>query len=159
MNSRAKQKGFTIVELLIVIVVIGILAAITIVAYNGIQDRSKFTRARSDFNAMQKGLEMYKANYGGYPLTPSDGWIWSHNSPTGYIPGIVSEFANTLPTIADGSGMYLYRSIGGAEYKIIKHKSGGIVAGEWDQVPASMKDQYIANKDRYGVWSPGGSAL
>jgi prepilin-type N-terminal cleavage/methylation domain-containing protein len=35
--SKQKQRGFTIVELLIVIVVIGILAAITIVAYNGIQ--------------------------------------------------------------------------------------------------------------------------
>jgi general secretion pathway protein G len=35
-----KQTGFTIVELLIVIVVIGILAAITLVAYNGLQDRA-----------------------------------------------------------------------------------------------------------------------
>jgi prepilin-type N-terminal cleavage/methylation domain-containing protein len=38
-----KQTGFTIVELLIVIVVIGILAAITIVAYNGIQDRARLS--------------------------------------------------------------------------------------------------------------------
>jgi prepilin-type N-terminal cleavage/methylation domain-containing protein len=38
-----KQAGFTIVELLIVIVVIGILAAITIVAYNGIQDRARLS--------------------------------------------------------------------------------------------------------------------
>jgi len=36
-----KQSGFTIVELLIVVVVIAILAAITIVAYNGIQNRAK----------------------------------------------------------------------------------------------------------------------
>ena len=41
MSSMRKNVGFTIVELLIVIVVIGILAAITIVAYNGIQDRAK----------------------------------------------------------------------------------------------------------------------
>jgi prepilin-type N-terminal cleavage/methylation domain-containing protein len=42
-----KQTGFTIVELLIVIVVIGILAAITIVAYNGIQDRARLSAGLS----------------------------------------------------------------------------------------------------------------
>jgi prepilin-type N-terminal cleavage/methylation domain-containing protein len=43
------KSGFTIVELLIVIVVIGILAAITIVAYNGIQDRANDTSVKSDY--------------------------------------------------------------------------------------------------------------
>ncbi|MES2630409.1 MAG: prepilin-type N-terminal cleavage/methylation domain-containing protein [Patescibacteria group bacterium] len=42
-----KQKGFTIVELLIVVVVIAILAAITITAYNGIQNRAKASAAQS----------------------------------------------------------------------------------------------------------------
>lgn len=45
MQRGQKQKGFTIVELLIVIVVIGILAAITIVAYNGIQERARMSSA------------------------------------------------------------------------------------------------------------------
>ena len=40
-NSLRKDRGFTIVELLIVIVVIAILAAITIDDYNGIQNRAK----------------------------------------------------------------------------------------------------------------------
>ena len=46
MHEKLTQKrtGFTIVELLIVIVVIGILAAITIVAFNGIQTRAKNTQ-------------------------------------------------------------------------------------------------------------------
>lgn len=51
-NSREQLRGFTIVELLIVIVVIAILAAITIVAYNGIQDRAYDTTVKSDLQAM-----------------------------------------------------------------------------------------------------------
>jgi prepilin-type N-terminal cleavage/methylation domain-containing protein len=49
-----KQTGFTIVELLIVIVVIGILAAITIVAYNGIQDRARTAQINADMQSLDK---------------------------------------------------------------------------------------------------------
>ena len=54
-----KQKGFTIVELLIVIVVIAILAAISIVAYNGIQDRAKNNATIQAANQLQKLVSAY----------------------------------------------------------------------------------------------------
>lgn len=62
-----KQTGFTIVELLIVIIVIGILAAITIVAYNGVQGRANDTAIQSDLQNIAKKLELYKADFGIYP--------------------------------------------------------------------------------------------
>ena len=55
---KIMKKGFTIVELLIVIVVIAILAAISIVAYNGIQNRSKVTKANSDLVTLRKAIEV-----------------------------------------------------------------------------------------------------
>ena len=58
----AKQKGFTIVELLIVIVVIAILAAITIVAYNGIQTRAKTERANSELRMLEKAILSARIN-------------------------------------------------------------------------------------------------
>lgn len=76
-----KTKGFTIVELLIVIVVIGILAAITIVAFNGVQQRAKNTQATSDLTNIKKAMLAYKARHGELPPT-GDAWNYSTNPPT-----------------------------------------------------------------------------
>lgn len=66
----AKQKqptGFTIVELLIVIVVIGILAAITVVAFNGIQERARNTKTISAVKDYIKIYSSYAVDYDVYP--------------------------------------------------------------------------------------------
>jgi prepilin-type N-terminal cleavage/methylation domain-containing protein len=55
-TPASKQKGFTIVELLIVIVVIGILAAITIVAYNGVTQRAQEAKISSDVANLVKAV-------------------------------------------------------------------------------------------------------
>ncbi|MCA9336225.1 MAG: prepilin-type N-terminal cleavage/methylation domain-containing protein [Candidatus Saccharibacteria bacterium] len=62
-----KQTGFTIVELLIVIVVIAILAAITIVSYNGIQQRSRDSWRVNDASAVKKALSLYKVDNASFP--------------------------------------------------------------------------------------------
>ncbi len=66
-HAKSRQSGFTIVELLIAIVIIGILAAITIVAYNGIQNRAIEASVRSDMVNAGKKLELLKAELTTYP--------------------------------------------------------------------------------------------
>ncbi len=61
------RRGFTIVELLIVIVVIGILAAIVIVAYNGITQRAHVAALQSDLSGAASQLEIDNVSNGAYP--------------------------------------------------------------------------------------------
>jgi len=79
MSLRLKKKtniraGFTIVELLIVIVVIGILAAITIVAFNGVQNKAKTSVVQNDIAQSIRKLESLKVTDASekYPATQAD---------------------------------------------------------------------------------------
>lgn len=102
--NRQKQTGFTIVELLIVIVVIGILAAITIVAFNGVQKRARDTQRLSDANAIVKSIEQYKVLNGNFPpigysgLGNQSGWEASAREANG-------EFLAPLKTLNFSDGV------------------------------------------------------
>lgn len=66
-SLRNKQSGFTIIELLIVIVVIGILAALVLNAFGNIQERARDTERQSDINSIHTQLELYYADNTSYP--------------------------------------------------------------------------------------------
>lgn len=66
-RNRSKIRGFTIVELLIVIVVIAVLAAISIIAYNGIQNRTNNSAVQSDLSMIIKKMEIYNIDHNDYP--------------------------------------------------------------------------------------------
>lgn len=83
MTSKIKKnnKGFTIVELLIVIVIIGILAALVLNSFRGVQERARDTERQTDINAQAGQLEVYYTDNSGYPViadVSTDSWITSN---------------------------------------------------------------------------------
>ena len=64
---RASYKAFTIIELLVVIVVIGIIAAVSIVAYNGVQARARDVANDSNITNILKIAELHRAQEDVYP--------------------------------------------------------------------------------------------
>ena len=68
-RERKESRAFTIVELLVVIVVIGILAAITIVSYSGISSKAIAVSLTSDLDSDAKLLQLYRVDNGVFPTT------------------------------------------------------------------------------------------
>lgn len=115
MKKWAKQKGFTIVELLIVIVIIGILAAITIVAYNGIQARARDNVRKQDLAQLSKALKLYAVNVGDYAEalcgsggSSSYGWLVSDYDGVGPLKPIntcLTEDGHLTKALIDPGGL------------------------------------------------------
>lgn len=75
-NSRLRSSGFSLLELLVVIGIIGILVGIGAISYTSAQTRARDSRRRGDVEAVGKALEQYYAqNNGTYPVsTDCDGY-------------------------------------------------------------------------------------
>lgn len=138
---RNGQRGFTIVELLIVIVVIAILAAIVIVAYNGIQNRANDTAIQADLRNLAVQVYNYQTMNGDYPTgnynlgitgipvfhaaRPAYQAIYG-NGNLFYCAGMVNGVSSYALISKSQSGTaYMYSSWGGA----------GLYTGPWGGYP------------------------
>lgn len=120
------RKGFTIVELLIVIVVIGILAAITVVAYSGITSRARTTKAQTAASNVQKVAEAYNADNGYYPSTIAHFTAGSLSTklPSG-LTIIGTTAALTALTVSEKEKTVVYESCGATASPAATAVTGG----------------------------------
>lgn len=112
---RKTTSGFTIVELLITVVIIGILAAITVVAFNGIQDRARTAKINSDLAALNKAVQVARTLENSL-MTNITGSIWTSGScealPSGsdlsnktLASDCWADYTNTLNLLSTASGI------------------------------------------------------
>lgn len=154
-NNR--NAGFTIIELLIVIVILGILAAIIIIFYQGLQARAGDTRRQNDIHTAEKLIKLHKAATGSYPQTTNGnvvdgatGVTTDVNCDVGtrsidWLPGIAPALASQLPQSdgsrphGAGSGCYKYWS-NGTDY----------VLSAWGAVQAGPKEGDLYRRLGFG---------
>ena len=83
---RDEEEGFTLVELMVVIVILGLLATVVLVNVLPSQDRAMATKARADISTLEQAMEMYRLDNFSYP-TGADGLNALVSAPPGAQPG------------------------------------------------------------------------
>ena len=135
-QNNINKSGFTIVELLIVIVVIAILAAITIVAYNGITARANSSSAQSTAANVLKKVEAYNAEEGSYPNRPA------------LLTGAASDKSYAMP---NGASSFTTGSGGTAPNFSTAYGSAPLSSGSTNVGPSLVNYYYCTSPAGAGV--------
>jgi type II secretion system protein G len=154
------RKAFTLIEILIVVVILGILSAIIVPQFSSARTDARHAKREQDLRAMEKVLEMYANDFGQYPYR----WGWGSESPSwggmaldganSYVPFVTPTYVTSLPrdpalTGPTASRGYLYLS-NGNDFKFMAHNMiGGAPAGH----PLADPPRPTSS---LSVWTPGG---
>lgn len=130
MQQTRRQRGFTLIEVMVVVVIIGILGALVVPQVMGRPDQAKVTVARGDLKAVASALEMYRLDNHVYPDT-QQGLEALVQRPEQGAPNWNREgYLRTLPVDPWGRP-YLYLSPGmGAPYQLYSLGADGRQGGE-----------------------------
>lgn len=69
MDRYKNQRGFTLIEIMVVVVIMGLLATLVTVNLLDNADKAKIVKAKADIKALENALELYKLDLGRYPTT------------------------------------------------------------------------------------------
>ena len=136
------QKGFTLIELMIVVAIIGILAAIAIPNFMRFQAKSKQSEAKSNLGAIGTTAEAYRAEHESYFTTfGSLGWVPVGNLRYTYFYSAATDKTdNTVPP-SGGCNMAAPANIGAVERAFTAGATG-------DVDKDTVCDQWTLNNDR-----------
>jgi len=129
---RHRQSGFTLIEIMVVVVILAVLGALVVPKILENVDKARVTRAQSDIRAIETALDLYRLDNFKYPTTeqglqalvrqPADPTITNYRTG-GYLPSLPKDPWNNV---------YLYASPGadGRDYDITTYGRDGKQGGE-----------------------------
>jgi general secretion pathway protein G len=121
-RSVRDQDGFTLIEIMVVILIIGLLALMVVPRLRGVADRAKRTKAQADIQELKQALDRYYLDNGSYPTTdqglqalvapPTGGRLPSNYEQGGYIEKLPNDpWGNQYFYQSDGT-TYALKSFG-----------------------------------------------
>jgi general secretion pathway protein G len=131
-RSKCRQRGFTLIEIMVVVVIIGLLAAVIVPNLMGNVDKARISKARQDIQAIETALTMFKLDNSRYPTTdqglkalvqqPTDPSIRNWR-PGGYVKKPSRDpWGNEY--------LYVYPGTHGGEYDLFSTGADGQPGGE-----------------------------
>jgi general secretion pathway protein G len=121
-RQRSNQDGFTLIEIMVVILILGLLATIVVQSLRGATDKAKRVKAQADIAELKTGLDRYYLDAGSYPTTdqglqslvaaPSGGNVPANYESGGYLQSIPKDpWGNAYYYQSDGNS-YVLKSFG-----------------------------------------------
>ena len=119
---RRSQEGFTLIELMVVILIIGLLATIVVQNLKGATDKAKRIKAQADISAIKTALDRYYLDNGSYPTTdqgltalvsaPTNGKVPADYPTGGYIEKLPKDPWGTAYVYQSDGDSYILKSYG-----------------------------------------------
>ena len=169
-NTQRQHKGYTVTEMVIVIVVLGILAAIMVVAWNGLQSRSKLTASQANLLMIAKSADLYTVSHGNHRPNSSDAFVDIFKDaqlydktrdpngqsfaicslPSGYV---IVAWNPIVTSYKNGDMLYTYSATEGQDVVTLTNSSLSALPNQIDKVCTAVYPPTQNNSTAYISWS------
>jgi len=126
-----RQAGFTLIEIMVVVVILGILAALVVPRVLDRPDQARAVAARQDVSGIMQALKLYRLDNGRYPTTEQGLRALVERPATGQVPPNWKQYLDRLPADPLGNPyQYLNPGVHGADVDVFSLGADGQPGGE-----------------------------
>ncbi len=136
-RRRRAPRGFTLVELMVVIAIIGLLAAVVTVNVISQMDEARKTKVAADMQAIEDALKLFKVNMGYYPDSNQFNLLWE--APANGGSRWKGPYLEEYPPVDPWGAQYTYQYNGRGDFEITSYGADGAPGGVDEAADLSSK--------------------